>query len=321
MLLTLLAATGFALLRIRNLFAVVMLAGIYSLLSAGLFTVMDAVDVAFTEAAVGAGISTVLFLGALALGGHHENKPGHTPLLPLFVVCLTGAALVYGTMDMPGFGGALNPVHHHVADHYLEESYGEIGIPNVVTSVLASYRGYDTMGETTVVFAAAVGVMILLVGGRRVRRAGGGGRAMREEVIVRVGAKVLAPFIIMFALYIHFHGDYSPGGGFQAGVILAAVFALLALVYGLEEVQRVLPSWFVRGCAALGVLIFAGVGVVTMVLGHNYLAYNALAPDPTHPEHGQHYGILLVELGVLVTVFGVMVTVFYLIAGRGKEDS
>ena len=175
MLLTLLAATGLALLRIRNLFAVVMLAGVYSLLSAGLFTVMDAVDVAFTEAAVGAGISTVLFLGALALCGHHENRPGHTPLLPLFVVCLTGAALVYGTMDMPGFGEASNPVHHHVADHYIEESYGEIGIPNVVTSVLASYRGYDTMGETTVVFAAAVGVMILLIGGTRARRAGKGG--------------------------------------------------------------------------------------------------------------------------------------------------
>ena len=172
-----LAAAGLALLRIRNLFAVVMLAGIYSLLSAGLFTVMDAVDVAFTEAAVGAGISTVLFLAALALAGHHENRPGHTPLLPMLVVVLTGAALVYGTMDLPGYGDAANPVHHHVADHYLEESPHEIGIPNVVTAVLASYRGYDTMGETTVVFAAAVGVMLLLAGGRRSRsrtQAGGG---------------------------------------------------------------------------------------------------------------------------------------------------
>lgn len=139
---------------------------------------------------------------------------------------------------------------------------------------------------------------------------------MREEVIIRVGAKFLAPFIIMFALYVHFHGDYSPGGGFQAGVILAAAFALLALVYGLEAVQRVLPLRFTRMCAALGVLIFAGVGVVTMLLGHNYLGYNALAPDPAH---GQHYGILLVELGVLVTVFGVMVTVFYHFAGRGRR--
>ena len=169
---TLLGAAGLALLKVRNLFAVVMLAGIYSLLSAGLFTVMDAVDVAFTEAAVGAGISTVLFLAALALTGHHENKPGHTPLLPMIVVVVTGGALVYGTMDMPGFGHPDNPVHHHVADHYLEESPHEIDIPNVVTAVLASYRGYDTMGETTVVFAAAVGVMLLLSGARRGRSRG-----------------------------------------------------------------------------------------------------------------------------------------------------
>ena len=138
---------------------------------------------------------------------------------------------------------------------------------------------------------------------------------MREEIIVRVGAKVLTPFIIMFALYVHFHGDYSPGGGFQAGVILAAAFALLALVYGLEAVQQVLPPWFAQMCAGLGVIIYAGVGVVTMLLGHNYLGYGALAHDP---EHGQHYGIMAVELGVLVTVFGVMVSVFYLFAGRGR---
>lgn len=150
-----------------------MLAGIYSLLSAGLFTVMDAVDVAFTEAAVGAGISTVLFLGALAVVGRHEKGPTRTGRLravPLAVVFVTGAALIYGTVDLPPFGDPANPVHHHVADHYLEETYHEMGIPNVVTAVLASYRGYDTMGEATVVFAAAVGAMLLLMGGERRRR-------------------------------------------------------------------------------------------------------------------------------------------------------
>ena len=164
-----LAAAALGLLKVRNLFAVVMLAGIYSLLSAGLFTVMDAVDVAFTEAAVGAGISTVLFLGALALTGHQEKKPerGRRRGVALAVVFVTGAALIYGTWDMPPFGDPANPVHHHVADHYLEETSHEIGVPNVVTAVLASYRGYDTMGETTVVFAAAVAVLLLLSGGAR----------------------------------------------------------------------------------------------------------------------------------------------------------
>ena len=169
-LLVLLGITALSIIRQKHLFAAVMMAGIYSLLSAGLFVVMDAVDVAFTEAAVGAGISTVLMLGTLALVGHSEHQPQHRPILPLFVVILTGAVLVYGTLDIPPFGDASNPAHHHVAPHYLEESEHEIGIPNVVTSVLASYRGYDTMGETTVIFAALVGVLLLLSLGPRPRR-------------------------------------------------------------------------------------------------------------------------------------------------------
>ena len=164
-LLVLLAITGVTIIRLRNLFAAVMMTGIYSLLSAGLFVVLDAVDVAFTEAAVGAGISTVLMLGTLALVGHTEREPSHRPILPLFVVAVTGAALVYGTSDIPPFGDPANPIHHHVADYYLEESEHEIHVPNVVTSVLASYRGYDTMGETTVIFTAMVGVLLLIARG------------------------------------------------------------------------------------------------------------------------------------------------------------
>ena len=144
-----------------------MLAGIYSLLSAALFVVMDAVDVAFTEAAVGAGISTVLMLGTLALVDRKEKAPVRAPVLPLFVVLVTGAVLVYGTLDMPRFGDPDNPIHHHVAPRYVEESGHEIGIPNIVTSVLASYRGYDTMGETTVIFTAVIGVILLMASQRR----------------------------------------------------------------------------------------------------------------------------------------------------------
>jgi multicomponent Na+:H+ antiporter subunit B len=172
-LLAMLAVTALALLKLRNLFAVAMLAGIYSLLSAGLFTTLDAVDVAFTEAAVGAGISTILVLGTLALVGHEQKKSTRSSVIPLLVVFVTGSILVYGSLDMPPYGDPGNPVHHHVAPHYLEESEHEIGIPNVVTSVLASYRGYDTMGETTVIFTAMVGVL-LLMGGIRKRVASGG---------------------------------------------------------------------------------------------------------------------------------------------------
>jgi multicomponent Na+:H+ antiporter subunit B len=150
--------------RLRSLFAAAMLFGIFSLISAGMLTLMDAVDVAFTEAAVGAGISTVLILGALGLTTSEESRPVHHRWTAKIVVLLTGLLLAYGTLDMPSYGDPNAPIQTHVAPHYLERSETEIGIPNVVTSVLASYRGYDTFGETTVVLAAAVGAILLLGG-------------------------------------------------------------------------------------------------------------------------------------------------------------
>ena len=167
-LLAFLAATALAIVRQRILFAVVMLSGIFSLLMAGVFVILDAVDVAFTEAAVGAGITTVLMLGTLALTTHREKIPVHTPLISLAVVVATGVALIFATPEMPAFGDPQAPINLHVAPRYLEEGPKATGIPNVVTAVLASYRGYDTLGEVTVIFTAGIGVM-LLIGGRRRR--------------------------------------------------------------------------------------------------------------------------------------------------------
>ena len=162
--------TGFAILRLHSLFAVVMLSGVYSLIAAAMFVALDAVDVAFTEAAVGAGISTVLMVGALSLTKQREKIPVHTPLLPMIVVLVTGAALIYGTFDMPNFGDPDAPANRYLVDRYIQESPTEIGMPNIVTSVLASYRGYDTLGEVTVIFTAGVAVL-MLIGGARRRRA------------------------------------------------------------------------------------------------------------------------------------------------------
>jgi len=165
------ALTGVAIARLHNLFAVVMLTGIFSLLGAAAYVVLDAVDVAFTEAAVGAGVSTVLMLGTLALTNSEEKPaPPRNMLAALAVVSITGAVLIYGTLDMPHFGDPNAPIHHHVVPRYLNDSGTEIGVPNVVTSVLASYRGYDTLGETFVVFTAAVGVLAILGRVRRPKR-------------------------------------------------------------------------------------------------------------------------------------------------------
>ena len=155
---------------LRDLLAAVALLGLYSLVAAGAFVVMDAVDVAFTEAAVGAGISTILFLGALSFTSHEQKPRGNDSVAAVVFVTITGALLIYGTLDMPHYGSATSPAQTHpeLAVRFIERSAGEVGPPNLVTSVLASYRGYDTLGETVVVFAAGIAVLSLL--GLRRRR-------------------------------------------------------------------------------------------------------------------------------------------------------
>ncbi len=137
---------------------------------------------------------------------------------------------------------------------------------------------------------------------------------MHHHLILRVVTKMLVGAIILFAFYVQFHGDFSPGGGFQAGVIMAVAFILYGIVFGLNKAEQVFPSWLVHKLVALGVLIYAGTGVASMLLGYNYLDYGAF--NPQHPSHGQHWGILAVELGVGVTVTGVMVAIYYAFANR-----
>lgn len=170
-----LTATVIALVFLRSLLVSAMLTGLYSLLSAALFVLLDAVDVAFTEAAVGAGITTVLFLSMLSKVSSTSELFDELNLkvLPLLVTMITGGALLYGTQDMPAFGDPEAPVNLHVAPRYIKDSPQETGMPNIVTSVLASYRGYDTLGEVTVIFTAGVGVSLLMGVNRRRRRGAG----------------------------------------------------------------------------------------------------------------------------------------------------
>ena len=162
-LMAMLVAVAFAIVRMRSLFAIVMLQGVYSLLSAAWFVSLDAVDVAFTEAAVGAGISTVLMLSAMLLT---DRKSAPVPVKkavgPLLVCILAGAAMFYAIPDMPAFGDAGSPANTGPGMEYMTASVSEVDVPNVVTAVLASYRGYDTMAETVVIFMAGLGVLLLL---------------------------------------------------------------------------------------------------------------------------------------------------------------
>ncbi len=316
-LLTLLVITAIAIVRTRNLFVAVMLMGIASLLIAANFFILDAADVALTEAAVGAGISTVLFLVALALTSERERYETSGRLLSFIVVTAAALVVIYATFDKPRLGDPEAPAQVHVAPWYLENTPVHMDIPNVVTAVLGSYRGYDTMGEVFVVFTAGIGVLFLLGpgGARGAKRHDDVGEGLRHHLIPRVVGRVLIPFILLFGLYVQFHGEYGPGGGFQAGAIIAAALILHSLLEGERRALAVLPPRTLLGLVAVGPLIYVGVGIAGMILGGNFLDYSPLSGNPVT---GQQIGIILIEAGVGITVTGVLLSIFHAFAARDR---
>ncbi len=288
--------------RLRDLFAVTMLAGIFSFIAASLFVVLDAADVAFTEAAVGAGISTLLMLKTLSLTERHESNTAARPWLAILVCSTTGALLLYGTWDMPAFGSSEAPAHLP-GTAYLDRAGQETGIPNVVTSILASYRGFDTLGELVVILIACVGVLALLEGAETAPKEA----VMRQHLVLRVVAKMLIPFVLLFALYVQFHGEYGPGGGFQAGVIFAAAFILYTILFGSSTAQIAVGPTTTRVLVGFGVLLFGAVGIATTLLDGAFLEYKVLLLDAVA---AQQVGILIVELGVGITVAAAMIRIY-----------
>lgn len=141
---------------------------------------------------------------------------------------------------------------------------------------------------------------------------------MRDKLILRVVGRLFIPFILLFAFYVQFHGDFGPGGGFQAGVIFAAGFVLYGLIFGLSDAQKVAPPPVVEFCMALGLIVYVGTGFTCYFLGRNFLDYDALTP--AHPMHGQHWGIIAVEAGVGITVAATILMIYYMFARRGVES-
>jgi len=316
-LLTLMSIIAVAIIRAQNLFVAVMLSGIFSLLLASNFFLLDAADVALTEAAVGAGISTVLFLSALAITAEKERVPSANRLIALAAVSVAALVIIYATFDQPRFADPMAPVHLHIAPWYLEMTREAIDIPNVVTAVLGSFRGYDTLGEVFVVFTAGIGVLFLL-GKKRGENRGvvlSEPVGLRHYLIPRLVGRMLIPFILLFGLYVQFHGEYSPGGGFQAGALIAASMMLYALLEGGKQALQVLPRKLLTGLIVCGALLYGGVGVLCILLGGNFLDYSVLSSDPVK---GQQLGLLLIESGVGITVTGVLLSIFHAFAMRGR---
>lgn len=302
----------FAIIKTNNLFVATMLFGIFSFVTALLFLDLDAVDVAFTEAAVGAGFTTVLMLSALRLTGAFENVKHRHSVLALFIVVLTGAALIYGTADFPSMGDAASAVHLQLAPEFIQLTQEKIDIPNVVTAVLASFRGYDTFGETVVVFSAGVSVLLLLGMGHVEPK-----KEPEQNLVLWIVVKPFIALILIFGLYVQFHGDFGAGGGFQAGVIFATAFILYSLVFGESYARKVIPASILPRLAALGVIIYGVTGLVSLLSDKAFLDYSALSSNPVS---GQHLGILLVEGGVGLAVFATILLIFYSFSGVNHNE-
>jgi len=318
-LLTLLMITAVGIVRSENLFAATILMGLFSLQIAAVFFTLDAADVALTEAAVGAGVSTVLFLSALALTRDRERPVQKHRAAGLVVTSIMTALILFATFDKPSLGDPDAPVHQHLAPWYMAETPERVGIPNVVTAILASFRGYDTLGELFVIFTAGIGVLFIL-GDRPLQRGrlapDPDAQGLRHHLIPQVVGRLLVPFILLFALYIQFHGDYGPGGGFQAGALAAAGMILHALIDGEAAALRTLPRDVLTWMAVCGALLYMAVGLAGPLLGGNFLDYSVLGGSPLA---GQHLGILLIELGVGLTVAGILLLIFHAFAARAEQ--
>jgi len=245
--------------------------------------------------------------------------------LALIVVVVTGALLVVAAQSFPRWGDPGSPASQHVSPRYIAKSLDETEVPNIVTSVLADYRGFDTLFETAVVFTAGTAVFLIL---RVFRRKEDAALAEMEadlvydDIIVRTIARVLVPFIQIFALYVVMHGHHSPGGGFQGGVMLGAGFIILAISFDLKTAMRRVVERTVLILGAVGVLIYAGLGALAMVLGGNFLDYGALGvllPNGDRVMAHSH-GMLGVEIGVAIAVMSIMVAIYGYLASRGRMD-
>jgi multicomponent Na+:H+ antiporter subunit B len=266
----------------------------------------------------------------------------------LIIAVLAGALLIYATVDFPPWGDPNSPASLHVSPRYIKETIQETDVPNIVTSVLADYRGYDTMYETTVIFSAGVACFLLL---RIFRRKESGERLYRHvltgvtirlkegklppsddferidtawtphDLIIKTMCRLLVPFIQLFALYVIAHGHHSPGGGFQGGVMLGASVIVLAISQDLRTAVRRLREKVDALLCAAGVFIYAGTGALCLLLGANFLDYSMLAPLlHVGPIMARSHGIFMVEVGVGIAVMATMIWIYCNVSSQGKYD-
>ena len=241
--------------------------------------------------------------------------------LALISVVITGWLLLSAVGDFPDWGDPNSPANsYRLSQHFVTETFHETAVPNMVTAVLADYRGYDTMFETVVIFTAGIAIISIL---RRFTSddADAGSEKVyekRPDLIVDTTCRLMIPIIQLFALYVIAHGHHSPGGGFQGGVIFGASFILIALSRYLQAAHKWVPEQRVLNLAGIGILIYAGFGLASMFLGQNFLDYDILHKImPASPIEARYHSMLGVEIGVAFTVTAIMYSIYSNLASKG----
>jgi multicomponent Na+:H+ antiporter subunit B len=331
LILSLIVICGLFAVSVKDLLGAAVVFGAYSFLMCLLWTEMGAVDVAFTEAAVGAGVSTVLFFAAVHRSSRQIKSRVSGRMLykgiGLLASGLLGGGLFYASTDFPDWADPASPASSYLSPHFITKTIEETSVPNIVTSVLADYRGFDTMFETAVVLTAGLAVLIILrLGGCRivgpVREKAAVIKDSYDDSIIRFIARMMVPFMQLFALYVVAHGHHSPGGGFQGGVILGASFILLAISYDLKLVMSRINEKASLLLANTGLLIYSGIGFLCLLLGANFLDYSILHRilPATDEIAARSHAMLGVEIGVALTVMVIVVVIYNNIVSNGTYE-
>lgn len=296
--------------RSNNILVTSLLSSAFSLFSVVMYSILDAPDVAMTEAAVSvlASVFSVYTIRSIYKYSYVFEEKFN---IILFILCMSLAGgLIYASMDLPEFGSASAISQQRAASYYLNNTNSDIGIPSIVAAILGSYRAYDTLLETIVILVG--GISILLVSNPIDIT------SFRYDQLVSKLSRFIIPAILLFALYIQFHGEISPGGGFQAGAIMAVAFILYALAFGEDKLLQLVSLAKLKLIAVIGTGLYFFTGLVSLFLNSSFLNYNAFLRDNIL---SQKIGIVTIELGVGIAVCATMLLIYFCLALNNDKSN
>lgn len=317
----------------KDLVKCVLYSSVFSAILATEYIILNAPDVAITETSVGACVSTIYLLQSIKITGRY-TKTNLNPLstiigtlvtISLIILILPVASFIE---KLPSVGDASNNNNGIIPQFYIAHTKSLMQFPNVVTATLASFRGYDTAGETIVILTAAICVSLITKYNRSSVKTISVNKNVFHNKIVTTTIQIMIPFMILLGLYIQLNGEYSPGGGFQSGVIIASALIACSLIFGSNIVEQVVNIRFLSILGSIGTLIYVITGLIPTFFGGRYLDYNHILCNPIINKmtnirqcetYSQQLGVFTIEIGVGLTVFSVISFIFLHLANRVEQ--